>query len=56
MNQARSGFFRHEALKWSYPEEVFQVTCDFSKKKTHSLSVAPEPLVIWNKKLEDPEF
>ena len=33
-------------------EEVFLVMCAFSKKKVHSLSVAPEPLAIWNKKLE----
>ena len=33
-------------------EEVFLVTCAFLKKKEHSLSVAPEPLAIWNKKLE----
>ena len=33
-------------------EEVFLVTCAFLKKKVHSLSVAPEPLAIWNKKLE----
>ena len=52
VNQARSGFFRREALKWSCLEEVFLVTCTFSKKKVHSLSVAPEPLAIWNKKLE----
>jgi hypothetical protein len=26
--------------------------CAFSEKKGHSLSVAPEPLAIWNKKLE----
>ena len=26
--------------------------CAFWKKKMHSLSVAPEPLAIWNKKLE----
>ena len=30
-------------------EEVFLVTCAFSKKKVHSLSVAPEPLAIWKK-------
>ena len=36
-------------------EEVFLVTCAFSKKKVHSLSVAPEPLAIWNKELEGPE-
>ena len=36
-------------------EEVFWVMCAFSKKKVHSLSVAPEPLAIWNKKLEGPE-
>ena len=33
-------------------EEVFLVTCAFLKKKVHSLSVAPEPLAIWNKELE----
>ena len=26
--------------------------CAFSKEKVHSLSVAPEPLAIWNKELE----
>ena len=26
--------------------------CAFSKKKVYSLSVAPEPLAIWNKELE----
>ena len=36
-------------------EEVFLVMCAFSKKKVHSLSVAPEPLAIWNKELEDLE-
>ena len=36
-------------------EEVFSVTCAFSEEKLHSLSVAPEPLAIWNKKLEGPE-
>ena len=30
--------------------------CVFLKKKVHSLSVAPEPLAIWNKKLEGLEF
>ena len=34
-------------------EEVFRVMCAFLKKKVHSLSVAPEPLAIWNKELED---
>ena len=33
-------------------EEVFLVMCAFSEKKVHSLSVAPERLAIWNKKLE----
>ena len=33
-------------------EEVFLVTCAFWKEKVHSLSVAPEPLAIWNKELE----
>ena len=26
--------------------------CAFLKKKVHSLSVAPEPLAVWNKELE----
>ena len=26
--------------------------CAFLKEKVHSLSVAPEPLAVWNKKLE----
>ena len=29
--------------------------CAFFEEKVHSLSVAPEPLAIWNKKLEAPE-
>ena len=33
-------------------EVVLLVTCAFLKEKVHSLSVAPEPLAIWNKKLE----
>jgi hypothetical protein len=33
-------------------EEAFRVMCAFLKKKVHSLSVAPEPLDIWNKELE----
>ena len=28
------------------------MVCAFLEKKVHSLSVAPEPLAIWNKKLE----
>ena len=28
------------------------MTCAFLKKKVHSLSVAPEPLAIWNKESE----
>ena len=28
----------------------------FFKEKVHSLSVAPEPLAIWNKELEGLEF
>ena len=27
--------------------------CAFFEEKRHSLSVAPEPLAIWNKELED---
>ena len=37
-------------------EEVLWVMCTFLKKKVHSLSVAPEPLAIWNKELEGLEF
>ena len=33
-------------------EEVLLVMCAFSEKKVHSVSVAPEPLAIWYKKLE----
>ena len=33
-------------------EEVFLSDVRFLKKKVHSLSVAPEPLAIWNKELE----
>ena len=49
---ARFGFFLSSGLEVVCLEEVFLVTCAFSKKKGHSLSVAPEPLAIWNKKLE----
>ena len=49
---ARSGFFLSWVLEVVCLEEVFLVTCAFSKKKMYSLSVAPEPLAIWNKKLE----
>jgi len=31
------------------------VMCAFLNEKVHSLSVAPEPLAIWNKELEDLE-
>ena len=33
-------------------EEAFWVMCAFFEEKVHSLSVAPEPLAIWNKELE----
>ena len=49
---ARSGFFLSWDLGVVCLEEVFLVTCAFLKKKAHSLSVAPEPLAIWNKKLK----
>ena len=35
-----------------YLEKAFRVTCAFFEEKMHSLSVAPEPLAVWNKKLE----
>ena len=43
---ARSGFFLSWGLEVVYLEKVFLVTCAFSKKKVHSLSVAPEPLAF----------
>ena len=49
---ARSGFFLLWGLEVVCLEEVLLVTCAFSWKKVHSLSVSPEPLAIWNKKLE----
>ena len=52
LDLAMSGFFLSCGLEVVYLEEVFWVTCTFLKKKVHSLSVAPEPLAIWNKKLE----
>ena len=48
---AMSGFFLSCGLEVVCLEEVFWVTCAFLKK-VHSLSVAPEPLAIWNKKLK----
>ena len=48
----RSGFFLSWGLEVVCLEEVFLVTCTFSKRKVHSLGVAPKPLAIWNKKLE----
>ena len=48
---ARSGFYLR-GLEVVCLEEVFLVMCTFSKKKVHSLSIAPEPLAIWNKNLE----
>ena len=51
LDMARSGFFLSWGLEVVYLEEVFLVTCAFLKKKVHSLSVAPEPLAIWNKKV-----
>ena len=50
-----SGFFLSCGLEVVCLEEVFLVTCAFLEEKVHSLSVAPEPLAIWNKKLESLE-
>ena len=33
-------------------EEAFRVMGTFFKEKVYSLSVAPEPLAVWNKELE----
>jgi len=38
-------------LKWSALRKSFG-DVRFFEEKVHSLSVAPEPLAIWNKKLE----
>ena len=46
---ARSELFLSRGLEVVCLEEVFLVTCAFSKEKVHSLSVAPEPLAIWKK-------
>jgi hypothetical protein len=50
------GFFRREALKWSCFDVAFSSDVRFLKEKAHSLSVAPESLAIWNKKLEGLEL
>ena len=49
---ARFRFFLTWVLEVVCLEEIFLVTWAFLRKKVHSLSVAPEPLAIWNKKLE----
>jgi hypothetical protein len=38
-------------LKWSFLKKSLSDVC-FFREKGHSLSVAPESLAIWNKKLE----
>ena len=48
---SRSGFFCRNVLKWSALRKSFG-DVRFFGEKVHSLSVAPEPLTIWNKKLE----
>ena len=48
------GSFCHNVLKWSALKKSFG-DVRFFEEKVHSLSVAPEPLAIWNKKLEGPE-
>jgi hypothetical protein len=42
-------------LKWSFLKKKSLSDVRFFKEKRHSLSVAPEPLAVWNKKLEDLE-
>ena len=44
------GSFCRNVLKWSALRKSFGDVSFF--EKAHSLSVAPEPLAIWNKKLE----
>ena len=45
------GSFCRNVLKWSALSKSFG-DVRFFEEKVHSLSVAPEPLAIWNKKLE----
>ena len=45
------GSFCRTVLKWSALRKSFG-DVRFFEEKGHSLSVAPEPLAIWNKKLE----
>ena len=45
------GSFCRNVLKLSALSKSFGDVC-FFEEKVHSLSVAPEPLAIWNKKLE----
>ena len=47
----RSGFFCRNVLKWSALRKSFG-DVRFFEEKVHSLSVAPEPLAIWNNELE----
>ena len=49
-----SGSFCRKVLKWSALRKSFG-DVRFFEEKVHSLSLAPEPLAIWNKKLEGPE-
>ena len=49
---AMFGFFLSCGPEAICLEEASWVMCAFLEKKVHSLSVAPEPLAIWNKKLE----
>ena len=47
-----SGFFLSCGLEVVCLEESVLSDVRFFEEKRHSLSVAPEPLAIWNKKLE----
>ena len=49
------GSFCRNVLKWSALRKSFG-DVRFFEEKGHSLSVAPEPLAIWDKNLEDLEF
>ena len=46
---------RRNVLKWSMLRKSFG-DVRFFEEKVHSLIVAPEPLAIWDKKLEGLEF
>ena len=53
---ARSGFFLSWGLEVVLSWRSLLSDVHFFEEKVHSLSVAPEPLAIWNKELEGLEY